>query len=209
MEILLTVIVVEHVASTGKQRLDVFPNPRGPITHHTKPYLILWNQTRLFDLLESLAKLFLVLHLVPAQEMDYVLVIDQIKPKALGITPLAMPRGASGPRVTLPRLALPSAVGTRGHVRSIDAQHQHRTAQAPRRHLLNAARNVITGRRHIQDGEPLGGLMHKRMEALTAQRHPGKVAEQRLGLLIQHLHRPAVPRCLTLSCVRPGTKATA
>src|SRR5262252_11028464 len=144
MEILLTVIVVEHLASTGKQQLDVFPNPRGPITNHTKPYLILWNQPRLFDLLESLAKLFLVLHLVPAQEMDDVLVIDQIKPKALGIAPLAVPRGASGPRVPLPRLALPSAFGTCGHVCPINAQHQHRTAQAPRRHLLNAARNVIT-----------------------------------------------------------------
>ena len=103
----------------------------------------MWNQTRLFDLLEGLAKLFLVLHLVPAQEMDYALVIDEIKPKALGISPLAMPRGASGPRVTLPRLALPGAFGTRGHVRPIDAQHHHWTTHAPRRHRLNAARNRI------------------------------------------------------------------
>src|SRR5436305_8319342 len=97
MEILLTVIGVEHVASPGKQRLDVFPNPRGPITDHTKPYLIVWNQPRLCDLLEGLTQLCLVLHLVPAQEMDYALVIDQRKPKALGIAPLAVPRGASGP----------------------------------------------------------------------------------------------------------------
>src|SRR5262245_45010354 len=142
MEILLTVIVVEPLARPGKQRLDVFPNPRGPITDHTKPYLILWNQPCLFALLAGLTQLFLVLHLVPAQEMDDALVIDQRKPKALGISPLAVPRGASGPRVPLPRLALPRACGTRGHVRPIDAQHHHRTAQAPRRHLLNAARNV-------------------------------------------------------------------
>src|SRR2546428_665391 len=133
MEILLTVLVVEHLASPGKQRLDVFPNPSGPITDHTKPHLILWNHTRLLDLLEGRTKLFLVVHLVPAQEMDYALVIDQIQPKALGISPLAVPRGTSGPRVTLPRLALPSAFGTRGHVRSIDAQHQHRTALGPPR----------------------------------------------------------------------------
>src|SRR5215510_15952701 len=132
MEILLTVRVVEHVASPGKQRLDVLPNPRGPITDHTQPDLILWNQTRLFDLLEGLTQLCLGLYLVPAQEMDYALVIEQIKPKALGISPLAVPRGASGPRVPLPRLALPSAFGTRGHVRPINAQHQHRTAPAPR-----------------------------------------------------------------------------
>src|SRR5436190_20160857 len=98
MEILLTVIVVEHLASPGKQRLDVFPNPRGPITDHTKPYLILWNQTRLFDLLEGLTKLFLVLHLMPAQEMDYALVIEQIKPKAFVNSPLAMPSCSSGHR---------------------------------------------------------------------------------------------------------------
>src|SRR5947208_406447 len=203
MEILLTGIVVEHLASPGKQRLDVFPNPRGPITDHTKPSLILWNQTRLLDLLEGLTKLFLVLPLVPAQEMDYALVIDQIKPTARGISPLAVPRGASGPRVTLPRLALPSAFGTRGHVRPIDAQHQHRTAQAPRRHLRNAARNIIPRRRHIQDGEPLGGLMHNRMEALTAQRHPGEVAEQRLRLLLGHLDRHLGRRLLHIELGAP------
>src|SRR5438128_10074369 len=122
MEILLAVRVVEPLASPGKQRLDVFPNPRGPITDHTKPSLSLWNQTRLFDLLEGLTKLFLVLHLVPAQEMDYALVIDQRKPKALGISPLAVPRAASGPRVTLPRLSLQNACGTRSPLRPIAAQ---------------------------------------------------------------------------------------
>src|SRR5215470_11853862 len=141
MEILLTVIVVEHLASPGKQRLDVVPNPRGPITDHTKPYLILWNQPRLFDLLERRTELLLRLHLMPAHEMDDALVIDQIKPKALGLAPLTAPRGASGPRVPLPSLALPSAFGTRGHVRPIDAQHQHRPSPAPRHHLLNAARH--------------------------------------------------------------------
>ena len=105
--------------------------------------------------------------------------------------------------MTLPRLALPSAFGTRGHVRPIDDQHQHRTAQAPPRHLLNAARNLITRRRHIQDGEPLGGLMHKRMEALTAQRHPGEVAEQRLRLLIGHLDRHLGRRLLHIELGAP------
>ena len=138
MEILLTVIVVEHLASPGKQRLDVFPNPRGPITNHTKPDLILWNHTRLFDLLESLAKLCLVLHLVPAQEMDYGFVIDQIKPKALGISPLAMPRGASGPRVPLPSLALRALSGRVGtYAPSMPSTTTGR--RTPRRHRLNAA----------------------------------------------------------------------
>jgi hypothetical protein len=103
----------------------------------------LWNQTRLFDLRKGLAQLLLVVHLMPAQEMDYALVIDQIEAKALGIAPLAVPRGASGPRVPLPRLALPSTFGTRGYVGPIDAQHQHRTAKAAGPHLLNATHNII------------------------------------------------------------------
>src|SRR6266446_564107 len=131
MEILLTVIVVEHLTSTGKQRLDVFPNPRGPITDHTKPYLILWNQTRLFDLLEGLTKLCLVLHLVPAQEMDYALVIDQIKPKALGIPPRPVPRGGSAPRVTLPGWPPPSASGPGGQDPPIVPHPPPRPAQPP------------------------------------------------------------------------------
>jgi len=106
-----------------------------------------------------------------------------------GLAPLAVPRGASGPCVTLPCLALPSAVGTRGHVRSIDAQHHPRPTQAARRHRRNAVRDGLTGRRHRQDGAPLGGLMHKRMETLTAQRHPGEVAKQRLRLLLGHRDR--------------------
>jgi hypothetical protein len=191
------------VASPGKQRLDVLPNPRGPSTDHTKPSLILWNQPRLFALLEGLTKLCLVVPLVPAQEMDEALVIAQRQPKALGISPLAVPRGASGPRVPLPSLALPSACGTRGHVRPIDAEHHHRTAPAPRRHLLHAARHSITGRRHIQDGEPLSGLMPTRLEALTAQGHPGEVAAQRLRLLLGPLDRHLGCRLLHLELRAP------
>ena len=91
MEVLLTVIVVEHLAGTGKKRRDVFPNPRSPIADHTQSDVIFWNQPRLFDLRESGAKLRFVLDLRSAQQMDNALVIDQIKPEALGISPLAVP----------------------------------------------------------------------------------------------------------------------
>ena len=91
MKIFLTVIVVEHLAGIGKERLDVLPNPRSPIADHTKSNLIFGYQGRFFDLLEGVTQLFLVLHLMPAQHMDNALVIDQIKPKALGIAPLATP----------------------------------------------------------------------------------------------------------------------
>ena len=83
--------VVEHLAGIGKERLDVLPNPRSPIADHTQSDLICGYHPRLFALLEGLTQLFLVVHLMPAQEMDNALVIDQIQPKALGIAPLAMP----------------------------------------------------------------------------------------------------------------------
>src|SRR4029450_2511960 len=134
MKIFLTVIVVEHLAGIGKERLDVLPNPRSPIADHTKSNLIFGYQARFFDLLEGVPQLFLVLHLMPAQHMDNALVIDQIKPKALGIAPLATPRGASPPRVPRPRWALPSPFGPRGHVPPIDAQPHPRPAKAACRH---------------------------------------------------------------------------
>src|SRR5215216_6218922 len=55
--------------------------------------------------------------------MNNALVIDQIKPKAFGIAPLAMPRSPSGPTATLLRVVLPGTFGTRGHVSAIAAQH--------------------------------------------------------------------------------------
>ena len=91
MEVLLTVTVVEHLAGTGKKRRNVLPNPRSPIADHTQSDVIFWNQPRLFDLRESGAKLRFVLDLMPTQQRDNALVIDQIKPEALGISPLAVP----------------------------------------------------------------------------------------------------------------------
>src|SRR5215212_11134899 len=112
MQVFLTVIVVEHLPGTGKERLDVFPYPRRPIADHTQAHLLFGNHACLFDLREGIAQLLLVLHLMPAQHMDNTLVLDQIKPEALGIAPLAVPCGASGPAVTLSLWALPRTVGT-------------------------------------------------------------------------------------------------
>ena len=133
MERRLTVRGVEHVARPGTQRLDVLPPPTGPITDHTPPALLWWPHPRLCDLLEGLTQVCLGWSLVPAQEMDAALVIEQRKPNALGRAPLAVPRGASGSRGPRPSVALPSAGGTRGPVRPIEAPHHHRTAPHPRR----------------------------------------------------------------------------
>src|SRR5919198_2208612 len=135
MEVLLTMIIVEYLTGTGKQQLDVFPYPRGSIADDTKPHVLFRNQARFFDLFQGFAQLRLILHLMPTEQMDNALLIHQIEAKAFGIAPLAVPRGPSSPRVPLPRLALPGAVRTRGHVRPIDAQHQDRTAKAACRYL--------------------------------------------------------------------------
>src|SRR4029450_9231732 len=110
MEVLLTVIIVQPLTGTGKQRLDVFPYPRGSIADDTKPHLIFRNQARFFDLLQGFAKLRLILHLMPTEQMDKAFLIHQIEAKALGIAPLAVPRCPSGPRGTLSRAACPAAV---------------------------------------------------------------------------------------------------
>src|SRR4029453_15779127 len=114
MQVLLTVKNVDHLTSTGKQRFDVFPDPRGSIADDTKPHVIFRDQARFFDLLQGLAQLRLILHLMPTEQMDNAVLIHQIEAKALGIAPLAAPRGPSGSRLTLPREAPPGAVRTRG-----------------------------------------------------------------------------------------------
>src|SRR4029453_12527894 len=131
MEVLGTVGVIEHLTGLGKQDLDMFPDPLGPITDNAQAHLLCRNQARLFDLLEGRAELLLILHLMPTEYMDDALAIKQIKAKALGVPPLAPPPRPFGPRASWPLLGFPGAVGTRRHIGAIDAQHQHRTAKTP------------------------------------------------------------------------------
>src|SRR6266540_4198640 len=102
MEVLRTVVIIEHLTGVGKQGLDVFPYPRGAISYHTQPYLRFGNQARRFDLCEGLAELFLILHLMPTQEMHDPVAIDQIEAKALRVTPLPTPPSPLGPLEPLP-----------------------------------------------------------------------------------------------------------
>src|SRR5919206_879429 len=109
----------------------VFPYPLGPITDDAQAHLLCRNQACFFDLLEGLAELRLILHLMPTQHMDNALTIQQIKAKALGVAPLPPPPRPFGPRASWPLLGLSGAVGTRRHIGASDAQHHHRTAKAP------------------------------------------------------------------------------
>ena len=51
VEVLCTVRVVEHLAGLGEQRLHVFPDPLGTITHHTQPHGLLGNEAGILHLL--------------------------------------------------------------------------------------------------------------------------------------------------------------
>ena len=64
MEVLRTVVVIEYLTRLGKQRLDVFSYPLGPITDDAQAHLLFRNHAGLFDLLEGLAELLFVLHLM-------------------------------------------------------------------------------------------------------------------------------------------------
>src|SRR6267378_6534721 len=104
MEVLLTVVVIQHLTSLGKQGLDMFPYPLGPITDDAHAHPLFRNHAGLFDLLEGLAQLLLVLHLMPTEHMDDALTIHQIETKALGVAQLSPPPRPLGPRAPWPFL---------------------------------------------------------------------------------------------------------
>src|SRR5262249_56808644 len=91
MEVLGTVVIIEHLTRVRKQGLNMFPYPLGPITDDAQAHLRFRNYPGLFDLLEGLAELRLILHLMPTEDMDDALAIQQIKAKDLGVTPLPPP----------------------------------------------------------------------------------------------------------------------
>ena len=94
MEILGTMVVIEHLTGAGKQGLDVFPYPLSSITDDTQAHLLFGNPTGLFDLLEGLAELLVVLHLMPTEHMDDAVTIQQVEAKPFRIAP---PAASTGP----------------------------------------------------------------------------------------------------------------
>jgi len=69
MEVLGTVVVIEHLTGLGKQGLDVFPYPLGPITDDAEAHLLFRNHASLFHLLEGLTELLLILYLMPTEHI--------------------------------------------------------------------------------------------------------------------------------------------
>src|SRR5437867_12502923 len=102
MEILCTVVIIEHLTSLRKQCLDMLPSPLGPITDDAQAHLLFRNHAGLFALLKGLAEVLLVLHLMPTEHMDDALAIKPRETQALGVTPLPPPPRALGARAPLP-----------------------------------------------------------------------------------------------------------
>src|SRR5262245_66131810 len=92
MDVLRTVIIIEHLARLRKQGLDVFPYPLGAIGYHTQPPVVFRDEAGLLDLLERLAEVLFSLSLMPTQEMDDALTIEEREAQALGVPPLAAPQ---------------------------------------------------------------------------------------------------------------------
>src|SRR5580765_9040572 len=149
MEVLGTVVIIEHLTRLGKQCLDMLPYPLGPITDDAQAHLRFWNHASLFDLREGLAELCLVLHLMPTEHMDDALAIQQIEAKALSITPLPPPLSALGARALLPFTWLPGTVRPCRHIGAINTQDQHGAAVASGRYGGDALLDLIAWRDDI------------------------------------------------------------
>src|SRR5919109_76215 len=130
MAVLGPVVIIEPLTGLRTQGLDMFPYPLGPVTDDAEAHLLFGNPAGLFDLLEGLAQLLLVLPLMPPEHMDDALAIKQRETQALRVTPLPPPRRALGTRAPLPITGRPGPGRSGRHLGTIDPQSQHRAAGA-------------------------------------------------------------------------------
>src|SRR5262245_53132871 len=193
MEVLRTVVVIEHLTGLGKQGLHMFPYPLGPITDDTQTHLLFRNYAGLFDLLEGCAELLVVLDLMPTEHMDDALTIEEVETKALGIAPLPPPPRSLGSPAPAPLAGLPGTVGPGRHIGPINAQHEDRTAPAPGCHRGDTALDLLARRSHVHHGQTLSNLVGHSGHPFTPKVHPRQITKERLGGLIRHfsnqLHR--------------------
>src|SRR2546422_667277 len=130
MEVLCTVVIIEHLTRLGKQCLDMFPDPLGPITDDAQAHLRFRNHAGLFDLLEPPAGSPLFLPLTTMDHMDEPLPTKQKKTNALAATPPPPPLSALGALAPVPVTGLPGTVRPCRHIGAINTQYQHGAAGA-------------------------------------------------------------------------------
>ena len=97
VKVFRTVIVIEHLTGLRKQGLDVFPYPLRSIGHDTESHFFFRNHACVLDLFEGLAELRLILPLMPTQQMDDTIAIEQGETTPLGVTRRGSARGQSQP----------------------------------------------------------------------------------------------------------------
>src|SRR5215212_9171192 len=166
MEVLGTVVIIEHLTRLGKQGLNMFPYPLGSITDDAQAHLFFRNYAGLFDLSEGLAELLLVVHLMPTAHMDDVLAIKQIETKTLGVTPLPPPASALGTLAPLPFTGLPGTVRPCRHISAINTQDQHGAAGASGRDGGDALLDLVAWRNDIQHRQTLRDVVRHRVHPL-------------------------------------------
>src|SRR5215468_8156185 len=94
--------IVEYLPGMGKHRLDLRPDPLGPITDDAQPPGLLGHEARVFDRLQSLTPFLVRGHLRPAEHMHKTLTIEQGKPQPLGFAPFVVPSRPTGAMPCLP-----------------------------------------------------------------------------------------------------------
>src|SRR5919198_1754169 len=144
MEILGTMVIVEHLAGVRKQRLHVLPYPVGPIADDTQSHRVLGNQASILDLLQGVSQVVVTLPLVPAEQMHDAVAVQQVEPKPFGLVPGMTPPGATGSIARLTGAAPARAVGTGRHIGPVNPEHQHRTTKATGGDAGDAVINLVT-----------------------------------------------------------------
>ena len=207
VDIWRTVGRIEPLTGVGQQRLDVFPDPLGPIGHHPQPPVVFRKHAGLLDLSERFATLLLRLHVMPTQEMHDPITITQIQAPALRVTPLPPPPRPLGPCTPLPRLGRAGTLGTRWHRGPVEPQYHHRTPPPARCHRGNTPRDRVARGRHLQHRQALSHMVGPRVHPFTAQPQTGQVVQEPVGLVLGHFRHPLGRRLLHVAWGAPRRQA--
>src|SRR5919106_6386544 len=179
MEVLRTVIIVEHLTGIREQGLHVFPNPIGAIADDAESHRLLGNQASIFDLLQGFAQVIFALHLMPTEQMHNASAVEQVEPKPCGLIPIMSPPRPPRPGARLAGAASPRLLGTRRHIGALNPSDQYGAAKTAGGPLGYALLNRGTRWGHIQHAESLGHLIGEGVQALTTDRDATETATQR------------------------------
>ena len=131
---------IQHLFGIWIDLVDSIPDPLGAVTDDPDPDLVFRNQPGLLDLQKIVGQRFVVFDLVPADQMNHLLIIEQIHAKAFDFLPLA-----------LAPLAFPGArFRPCGRMGAIDADHQNRATESAFGKLLDFTMNFRSIRANVQ-----------------------------------------------------------